>query len=79
METGKARFNVGFDFVTILSSLFLFLHLLRHLFGAAGQAEILRAAKKAETADVTQMKKSVPLITNESASWCSVFGVDVFI
>ena len=72
VETGKARFNVGFDFVTILSSLFLFLHLLRHLFGAAGQAEIQRAAKKAEMADVKQMKKSVPLITCESASWCSV-------
>ena len=41
---------------------FLFLHPFRHRFNAAGQAEILRAAKKAEMADVKEMKKIVPLI-----------------
>ena len=35
------------------------------LFVLANQAEILSAAKRAETADVEQMKKIVPFITCE--------------
>ena len=72
---------VGFDFATILSSSFLFLHPLRRRFGAAGQAEILSAAKRAEMADVEQMKKIVPFITCEITFGqyvCELmFGVDV--
>ena len=72
----KTRFIVvGFGFATILLSPF------RHLFGAAGQAEILRSAKQVEMADVKQMKKIIPLITCE-VSLCQyvcelVFGVDI--
>ena len=64
--TVDVRFiSVGVDFATILFSSFLFLHPLRHRFGAASQAEILSAAKRAEMADVEQMKKMVPIITCE--------------
>ena len=59
----------------------LFLHPLRHLFGAAHQAGILSAASRAEMADVEQMKKIVPLITCEIAFGQNVcelmFGVNV--
>ena len=56
-------------------------HPSRPRFGAAGQAEILRAAQRAEMADVKQMKKIVPLIACE-ISFCQylcklVFGVDI--
>ena len=44
---------------------FLFLHPLRHRFGAASQAEILSAASRAEMADVVQMICDL------------VFGVDI--
>ena len=60
----------------------MFLHPFRHrFFWAANQAEILSAAKRAETADVEQMKKTVPLITCEFTFGqyvCEMmFGVDV--
>ena len=42
----------------------------RHRFSTAGQKEILRAARLAEMAVVTQMKKIVPLIKSE-VSFCS--------
>ena len=42
---------------------FLFLHTLRHLFGAACQAGIFSAASRAEMTDVEQMKKIVPFVT----------------
>ena len=48
---------VSLDFATLLSSPFLFLRPLRHLFGAAYQAGILSAASRPEMADVEQMKK----------------------
>ena len=48
---------VGFEFATILSSSFCSCILFAFVFGAAGQAEILSAAKRAEMADVEQMKK----------------------
>ena len=44
---------------------FLFLHLLRHRFGAAYQAVIRSAASKAEMSDVEQMKKTVSFVTCE--------------
>ena len=44
---------------------FLLLHLFRHCFGAAYQAEILGAASGAENGDIEQMQKIVPLITCE--------------
>ena len=56
---------LGLDFATLLSSPFLFLRPLRHLFGAAYQAGILSAASRAETADVEQMMKIVPFVTCE--------------
>ena len=43
-------------------SLFLFLNSFCHR-SAANQAEILGAAKRAEMANIEQMKKIVPLIT----------------
>ena len=59
----------------------LFLHPLRHRFGAANQAGILSAARRAEMADVEKMKKTVPFITCEIAfgqNLCMlVFGVSV--
>ena len=81
VETIDVKFiAVGFDFATILSSSFMFLHPLRHRFGAASQAEIQSARKKAEMADVEQMKKIVLLITCEitfGQSVCELmFGVD---
>ena len=58
---------------------FLFLHPVRHRFGAARQAELLSAADRAEMADVEQMKKIVLFVTCENylwsicpASWCLV-------
>ena len=72
----------GFDFATILSSPFLFLHPLRHRFFAAGQAEILSAANRAEIADVKQMKKIAPFVTCEITlcqNVCElVFGINIF-
>ena len=61
---------VGFEFATILSSSFCSCILFAVVLGQASQAEILSAAKRAEMADVEQMKKIVPLITlvNMSAS-----------
>ena len=50
---------VDFDFDTLLSSSFLFLRSLRHLFGAAYHARILTAANRAEMATVEQMKKFI--------------------
>ena len=81
-ETVEDRFiAIGFDFATILSSSLLFLHSLRHRFGAGDQAGILSAASRAEMAVVEQMKKTVPLITCEIAHGQNVselmFGVDV--
>ena len=59
---------------------FLILYSLRHC-GAAYQAEILGAASRAETADIEQMKKIVPLITCEISFGQNVcelmFGVNV--
>ena len=57
-------------------------NLSRHLkLGAAYQTETLSAAKKAEMADIEQMKKIVPLITCEITFGqfvCEMmFGVDV--
>ena len=57
------------------------MHHFRHCSGAAGQAEILRAAELAEMADVKQIKKIVPLIACE-IPFCQyvcklVFGVDI--
>ena len=72
---------VDFDFATILSFFLLFLHPLRHRFGAASQTGILSAANRAEMADVEQMKKIVPLNTCEIAFGQTVcelmFGVNV--
>ena len=77
-ETVEDKFiTMGFDFATILSS-FLFLHLLRHRFGAANQAGILSAASRTEMADVKQMKKIVPLITCEITYWSKCLRVDVW-
>ena len=60
---------------------FLFLHPLRHRFGAAYQAGILSAASGAEMADVEQMKKTVPLVTYEitfAQDVCELmFGINV--
>ena len=51
---------------------FLILHPVHHRCGAAGQAEILSAAERAEMADVEPMKKIVPFVNlplvNMSAS-----------
>ena len=60
---------------------FLFLHPLRHRFGAANQAGIPGAASKAEKANVEQMKEIVPFVTCE-ITFCQnvcelMFGVDV--
>ena len=82
VETEKARcIVVGFDFATILlspsSSCILFAIVL-----AAGQAEILSVAERAEMADVKQIKKFVPLIACGIPSCqyvCKlVFGVNKF-
>ena len=58
----------------------LILNPLRHC-GAANQTEIFGAAKRAEMADIEQMKKIVPLITCEipfGQDDCElVFGVNV--
>ena len=54
----ELRFSVGFDFATILSSPFFFLHHFRYRF---------RAAVRAKIANVEQMEKVVPLITCEIA------------
>ena len=74
-------FNIGFRLCHNPLFSFLFLNPFRHLFRAAGQAEILRAANQFEMADVEQMKKIVPLITCEVPSCqyiCElVFGLDV--
>ena len=43
----------------------LFQHPFRHRFGAAYQAGILCAARRAEMADVEQMKKIIPFVTCE--------------
>ena len=71
---------IGFDFATFFL-LFLFLHPLRHCFGAANQAGFLGAASGAEMADVEWMKKIVPFVTYEIAFGQNVcelmFGVDV--
>ena len=60
---------------------FLFLHPLRHNFGAACQAGIVSATSKAEMGDVEQMKKIVPFVTCEitfAQNVCElVFGVNV--
>ena len=48
---------------------FLFLHPLGRRFGAASQAEILRAAEITEMADVEQINKVVPFVT-----WEITFG-----
>ena len=73
--------TIGLDLATILSSSFLFLHTLRHRFGAANQAGILSAGKRAEMTDVEQTKKIIPFITCEIAFGQNVcelmFGVDV--
>ena len=58
---------ISFDFATILSSPFLFLHPLRHRVGEANQAGILGGASGAEMADVEQMNKIVPFVTCEIA------------
>ena len=60
---------------------FLFLHPLRLYFGAAGQAEILSTTKRAEMADVKQIKKIVPFVMCE-IPFCQyvcklMFGVDI--
>ena len=59
----------------------LFLHPLRHLFGAASQAGILSAASGAEMADVEQTKKIVPFVKCEitfGQNVCELmFGVNV--
>ena len=51
-------------FATILSS-FCSCILFAIVFWAASQAEILSEAKRAEMADVEQMKKMVPIVTCE--------------
>ena len=64
VETVDVRFTaVGFDFATILSSFFLFLHFAIVL----GQRVKLNfwAQQRAEMADVQQMKKIVPFVTCE--------------
>ena len=67
VETVDVRFMaVGFDFATILSS-FCSCILFAIVFWAASQAEILSEAKRAEMADVEQMKKMVPIVTCEIA------------
>ena len=82
VETVEVKFiTVGFDFATILSSSWCSCILFAIVFWAANQAEILSAAKRPETADVEQMKKTVPLITCEFTFGqyvCELmFGVDV--
>ena len=58
------------------------MHPLRHRFGTAYQAGILRAASRAEVADVEQMKKIVQFVTCEitfGQNVCElVFGVNIF-
>ena len=65
----------------------LFLHPLRHLFGATCQAGILSAASGAEMAAVEQMKKIVAFVTCEvtfgqkmSATWClaTIYRIWIF-
>ena len=60
---------------------FLLLHPFRHRVGAAHQAGLLSAASRAEVADVEQMKKIVPFVTDENTIGqyvCEmVFGVNV--
>ena len=56
---------VGLDFCHNYFFFLLFLHPLRHLFGATCQAGILSAASGAEMAAVEQMKKIVPFVTCE--------------
>ena len=52
----------------------LFLHPLRHSFGAAYQAGILSAANRAEMADVEQLKKSDPLVACLRVDvWCRMY------
>ena len=69
--------------ISILPHFFslLFLHPLRHRFGAAYQAEIVSAANGAEMADIERMEKIVPFVTCEITSGqyvCELmFGVDV--
>ena len=74
--------TVDVRFTTILSSSFCSCILFAIVFGAAGQAEILSAAKGAEMADVELMKKMVPFVTCEFTFGqyvCELmFGVDVF-
>ena len=82
VETVEVRSMViGFDFATILFFTFLLVHPFRHRVGAAVQAEIQSAAKRAEMADVEQIKKNVPFITWEMSFGqhvCElVFGVDL--
>ena len=59
----------------------LFLHPFRHRFGAAYQAGILRAARRAEMADAEQTKKIIPFVTCEITFGQNVgelmFGVDI--
>ena len=82
VETETAKFIVvSFDFATILFSFFLFWHHFRHRSGAAGQAEIQSAAEGTEMADVTEIKKIVPLTVCE-IPFCQkvcmlVLGVDI--
>ena len=60
---------------------FLFLHPVRHRFGAACQAGILSAASGAEMADVEQMNRIIPFVTREISFGQNVselvFGVNV--
>ena len=71
----------GLDFATILSSSLCSFTLFAIFFGAAYQAGILCAAKRAEMADVEQMKKIIPFVTSEitfGQNVCKLmFGVDI--
>ena len=80
--TCEEKFNaVDFDFATLLSSPFCSCILFRHRFGAAYQAGILSATRRAEMADVGQMKKIVPFVTCEitfGQNVCELlFGINV--
>ena len=72
----------GFRFCNNYFFSLLFLHPLRHRFGAAAyQAGILSAASRAEMANIEHMKKIVPFVTCEITFGRNVcvlmFGINV--
>ena len=74
---------VGFDFATILLNpvFCLFLHPLRHRFGAVSHGsklEFLAQQQRAEMADVKQMKMIVPLIACEITLCCQYVTLEVW-